>query len=318
MTLKDLLVGGPKPLWVRYLLLIGFFTLVTRAILDSRFASSALLYILVPYCVSVAIYFFVPRNPSLSRLKRFTNHMMSAIVVMFATSAILQEGFLCVLMFLPIYLFFAALGFALQPKPEPDIRSTSDVFKVSFMPILVILMSLEGVSQTFSFDREESITRTQIVSADIETLKANIAKPIHMKEGRSRFLSLFPLPYEVKAGSLNAGDIHVAKFAYKRWLVSNVHYGETHLKIAEVGPTHIRTQVVSDTSYLSHYMGIDGTLIEFTPLGDGQTQVSLTVNYTRKLDPAWYFGPMQRRAMTESADYLIENVIARGAELAQD
>ena len=65
MTLKDLLVGGPKPVWVRYLLLIGFFTLVTRTILDSRFANSALLYILVPYCVSVAIYVFVPRNPSL-------------------------------------------------------------------------------------------------------------------------------------------------------------------------------------------------------------------------------------------------------------
>lgn len=311
MTFKDLLIGGPRPIWVRYLLLIGFFTLLTRFILDSRFSSTALLYVLVPYLVSIAIYVFVPRNPSYSRLRRFANHMMSAIVVMFATSAILQEGFLCVLMFLPIYLFFAAIAFAMMPKAKPDIAEASSVFKASFVPLLILLMSLEGINQTFSFDREESVSRTQIVSADIETLKANMARPIHMEERRSRFLQLFPLPYEVQAGTLKAGDIHVAKFAYKRWLVTNVHYGETHVKIAEVGPNHVRTQIVKDSSYFFHYMGIDGTRVDFTPLGDGRTQVRLTVNYTRKLDPAWYFGPLQRRAIGESADYLIGEVIAR-------
>lgn len=318
MRLRDLLTGGPKPVWIRYLLLIGFFTLLTRLILDSRFATTAMLYVLVPYLVSIAIYIYVPRDISRSRLKRFINHMVLAITVMFATSAILQEGFLCVLMFLPIYLFFAAIGYALSPKLEDDRDSISNVFKVSFVPLIIICLSLEGVSQTLSFERDETITRSKTVNSDIESLKANMAMPIHMKEGRSRFLSIFPLPYEVQAGTLNQGDIHIAKFAYKRWLVTNIQSGETHLRIAEVSPNRVRTEVIKDTSYFSHYMRIKGTQIDFTPLADGQTDIELTINYTRKLDPAWYFGPLQRRAIQESAVYLIDNVIDRKDATAKD
>lgn len=318
MTWNDLLTGGPKPVWIRYLLLIGVFTLLTRIILDSRFSTTAMLYILVPYLVSVAVYFFVPRKPSRSRMRRFVNHMISAIIIMFATSAILQEGFLCVLMFLPIYTFFCAITYALMPRDPIDTEDVGSVFKASFTPLLIILMSFEGVNQTFSFNRDETVTRTRIVNLDVDAIKRNLAMPIHMEEGRSRFLSIFPLPYEVQAGSLNAGDVHVAKFAYKRWLISNVHYGQTHVKIAEVGPHHVVTEIIRDDAYFSHYMTIDGTRIDFTPLDEGRTQVSLTINYTRKLDPAWYFGPLQKRAVTESADYLIANVIARDKPDAQD
>lgn len=58
-------------------------------------------------------------------------------------------------------------------------------------------------------------------------------------------------------------------------------------------------------------MSIDGTQVDFTPLPDGRTKVALTVHYERALDPAWYFGPMQRFAVEQSAQYLIEQVIAR-------
>ena len=47
------------------------------------------------------------------------------------------------------------------------------------------------------------------------------------------------------------------------------------------------------------------------PLADGTTQVSLTIRYRRTLDPAWYFGPMQRRAIGESADYLLTHIIGK-------
>jgi len=73
----------------------------------------------------------------------------------------------------------------------------------------------------------------------------------------------------------------------------------------------VETEITKNTSYFSHYLTIHGTRIEMTPNADGTTEVSLTIRYRRDLDPAWYFGPMQRRAMTESADYLIQNVIAQ-------
>lgn len=309
--IRHMLTGGPRPIWIRYLLIIGFFTLLIRTLMDSQFRQSALLYILVPYLVSVVIYLFVPQPLGMSRLQRFFRHMLAAFIVMLATSALLFEGFICVIMFLPIYLLIAAITFALMKPYKENPDKVSDTFSVSYVPMIMVILSVEGITPSLSFERQESITRTQIVQGDIDTLKANMAMPIHMEEGRSPFLSLFPLPTEVKAGSLNTGDIHKAHFVYNRWGIANTHEGDVWIEIADVGNDYVRTKIVKDTSYFSNYLTVSDTLVKFEPISETHTQVSLTVNYQRDLDPAWYFGPMQRAAISESADYLIEQVIAR-------
>lgn len=314
MKLQTLLQGGPKPVWIRYLLIIGFFFLVTRLILDSSFAHSSLLYCLVPYCVAIVIYIFMPQPQGRYRWQRFGRHMFSAIIVMLATSALLFEGFLCVLMFMPIYIFFAIIGFAFAPKEFP-IMNKPDVFRISFVPLTIAILSLEGITTSLSMEREHSITRTQLVNLTPAQIHDNLKRPIHLDAERSAFLSLFPLPTHVEAGSLTAGDIHKAHFKYKRWGLDgiNVKTGETWLKMAFVEPLHIRTEVVKDTSYFSHYLTIHGTDIQLKPIDSDTTEISLTINYRRELDPAWYFGPMQKAAIKESGDYLIEHIIARGA-----
>ena len=305
--------GGPRPIWLRYFLIIAFAAMVLHVLLNSQQGGSALVYIAVPYLVGVAIYCFIPQPKGIGKIARFFRHMMVALIIMLSTSVILREGIICVAMFLPIYIFFAMLYFLMAPplRNPNDPKAISDVFKVSFVPVLVAFMSLEGISQTLSFEREESVTRSMIVDGDIATLKSNMAMPIHLEEERSWFLRLFPLPYDVAAGNLTEGETHTAKFAYHRWIFTNTHYGETHLKLAEVGEQHVRTEITKDTSYFSKYMTIKGTLVEFEPITETTTRVTLTVDYTRDLDPAWYFGPLQRRAMRESADYLITQVIAR-------
>jgi len=315
MDLKTLLTGGPKPVWIRYILIIGFFFIVTRLVLDSRFAQSSLLYCLVPYSVAVILYLFMPQPQGRYRWQRFARHMFGAIIVMLATSALLFEGFICVLMFMPIYIFFAILGFALAPKEWPT-RNSADVFRVSFVPILIAVISLEGTSASLSFEREHSVTRTQTVSLTPAQIRENLAKPIHLDADRSAFLSIFPLPSYVEAGTLKAGDIHKAHFKYKRWGMDgvNVKTGETWLKLATVEPLHIQTEVVKDTSYFASYLTIHGTDIQLKPVDADTTEISLTIHYRRELDPAWYFGPLQKTAIKQSGDYLIEHVIARGAD----
>jgi len=82
-----------------------------------------------------------------------------------------------------------------------------------------------------------------------------------------------------------------------------------------VEPLLVETVVTKNTSYFSHYMKVHGTRIEIQPLSDGTTRVDLSIKYRRTLDPAWYFGPLQRRAIGESADYLIANIIGKAAPL---
>ncbi len=310
--MQSLFTGGPKPVWIRYLLIIGFFFLVTRLILDSRFAHTSLLYCLAPYSVAIVIYIFMPQPQGRYRWQRFGRHMFSAMIVMLATSALLFEGFLCVLMFMPIYIFFAVIGFALAPKEWPTKR-TSDVFRVSIAPLIIAVISLEGVNSSLSLEREHSVTRTHVVSLSPQQVHKNLSQPIHLDAERPAFISLFPLPSHIEAGSLNQGDIHKAHFTYKRWGMDgvNVKTGETWLKLASVQPLHISTEVVKDTSYFAHYLTIHGTDITLNPLSESKTEIILTIHYRRELDPAWYFGPLQKIAIKQSGDYLIKHVIAR-------
>jgi len=282
MTFREFLTGGPKPIWIRYMMILGVITLLTRLVLDSRFATGAFFYCFLPFLFGVILYVFIPQPKGWSVGKRIARHLLATVIVMLTSSALLFEGFICVLMAAP--------------------------------PLAVIVLSVEGMSDTTSFPREEVIMRSQVLNLTPEKIHANLAKPVHLDQGRSKFLSLFPLPERIDAPSFAQGATHTAYFTYRRWGFTNVHRGETRVHMKTVKPLLVETEVTKDTSYFSHYLTVHGTKIEMQPLADGTTQVDLTIRYRRGLDPAWYFGPMQRRAISESAEYLLKNIIGKGAE----
>jgi len=315
MTFQEFLTGGPKPIWIRYMMILGVITLLTRLVLDSRFATGAFFYCFLPFLFGVILYVFIPQPKGWSVGKRIARHLLATVIVMLASSALLFEGFICVLMAAPIYIFFAVLAIAATPdRPDPDRFKRSDVFRMSVVPLAVIVLSVEGMSDTTSFPREEVIMRSQVLNLTPEQIHANLAKPVHLDQGRSKFLSLFPLPERIDTPSFAEGATHTAYFTYRRWGFTNVHRGETSLHMKTVQPLFVETEVTKDTSYFSHYLKVHGTKIEMQPLADGSTRVDLTISYRRTLDPAWYFGPMQRRAIGESAEYLLKNIIGKGAE----
>ena len=119
--LKSLLTGGPKPIWIRYMLILGVVTMITRLALDSRFATTSFFYCLVPYIIGVILYIFVPQPKGWSRTKRIGRHLLATLIVMLASSAILFEGFICVIIAAPIYILFALLAISISPhKADPD------------------------------------------------------------------------------------------------------------------------------------------------------------------------------------------------------
>ncbi len=303
------MTGLGKPRWVYLLFVIGAAAIAIRLVLDSDFSQSTLLYIVVPFLVSVALIQLVPRPESERILVRYFVHIRDATIVMLATSAILFEGFICVVMFMPIYYFFASIYFlseALRERAENRTRMYGFV-----VPALVAVAALEGLIPATTFERDNAVTRSFVTEKSISQLKANMAAPIHLPQDRHWFLSVFPLPVSVEAGSLAAGDVHKLRFVYKRWFVTNTHEGDFHLRIDEVAADGVRTSVVHNSSYLSKYLKIEGTRVHFDELEDGTTKVDLTVLYERTLDPVWYFGPLQKFAVGQSADYLIQSVIVR-------
>lgn len=306
-----------KHLFLPLLLVIVASASVIWVILESGFSTGTLLYIIVPFAISVVLYFLMHQMRDEGRAKAkgiwwdYANHMLIATIVFFATSGLLMEGFLCVLMFMPIYYFFVTLGYlfswlALRKREKDDIN----MFAYA-LPVLVMMLASEGLVPSTTVPRDKTATYIMVTDQSVAQLKLNMAAPISFPAERNWFLRLFPIPDEVSAGTLVAGDIHNLHFTYKKWIFGNYQSGEMDIKTTAVEPLHIQTEILRNTSYFSHYAKIHGTDVAFTPLADGQTQVSLTVKYERLLDPAWYFGPMQDYATKQSAKYLVENVIVR-------
>ncbi|WP_298912986.1 hypothetical protein [uncultured Algimonas sp.] len=77
--------------------------------------------------------------------------------------------------------------------------------------------------------------------------------------------------------------------------------------MGQAGPAHAR--FVRDDSYLSHYMRFDSWTLDLAPQPDGRTQATLSVGYERRLAPSWYFGPLQRRAMSDGLDYALAHIL---------
>lgn len=209
--------------------------------------------------------------------------------------------------YLPILVYYT-IEAHFEKRREGRDRSK---LRASVLPLFLAFLSLEGLSPSTSFERQNSVTRTMIIEADIVALKSDMALPIDLPKRSSLFLVIFPRPIDAKAGSLNPGDVHTLDFEYKRWFFTNTHRGEFHLRLDEVGDDYIKTSVVKNTSYLAKYLKVNGTEVRFTALSDHTTRVELTIHYDCLLDPAWHFGPMQKYAIQESGDYLLSSVIAR-------
>ena len=59
---------------------------------------------------------------------------------------------------------------------------------------------------------------------------------------------------------------------------------------------------------MTHFLSWQESRVRWEAIDGARTRVTWTVRYSRDLDPAWYFGPMQRAAVYLAAGYLIEAV----------
>jgi len=287
------------------LLTVAVASTLIHFLLRSNIPGSALLYVGIPFLISLVLIKFTNKVESPTWKQKFSNHIRDAFIVMMASSVILFEGFVCILMFMPIYFSIVLLVFIVSAINHKYKRNVN----MHILPVLVVAMSLEGTHPNLSFNRYNEVSSTKIVNASVVEIKSNLIKPVNLEDDRSWFLDLFPMPYQLDNKDLNANSIHTIRYRYHRWFVTNIHEGETLLKIAEVGDNFIRTEFVKDTSYISHYMKLHGTEIKLNPIDANNTEVTLTIKYDRLLDPVWYFGPLQKYAIEKTASYMISKMM---------
>lgn len=302
-----------KTRMVFILLTIAIASLAVRALMEYRFHETAMLYVGIPFTISLVLIMIRSPLENASWKKRYLNRLIDAFIIMFGSSVVLFEGFLCVVMFMPIYLFIIIMMFVMDLAKQHAEKNGRSTLNMHILPLLIVISSFEGVVPQFSFDRNEQVSVSRVVYASVADIKHNLQQPMDLQKSRPWFLHLFPMPYDIKAGTLSPGDVHEIRFRYYRWFVTNIHEGSMLLEISEVEDNHIKTKFLKDTSYFSNYLRLKGTEILLQEIDEHQTRVTLRVDFERTLDPYWYFSPVERYGVSKTAEFIITEVIAREA-----
>ena len=112
------------------------------------------------------------------------------------------------------------------------------------------------------------------------------------------------MPSTSEGSGLAVGDVRKLHFIYNKWIFFNAHKGDTVFEVVEVKDNYVRFDLVKDDSYLGNYLSWQTSEVLLEPLTKTTTKVTWKLSYERKLDPIWYFGPLQHYAATLTAKTL--------------
>ena len=274
-----------------------------RATVDHGLQQTAALFIGVPVILAIVVIFATsPRTATGVACKAVTVGMLVSVLF-------LWEGFLCVLMAAPlVYLVAIGLSYGLDAARQSENTRTRTLFS-SLVLLTIAPMSLEGVTDLTTLSRHDSVTASKIVTAPSSAVEHALFEP-------PRFDRI--LPRYLRAGFPTPTASRIERHGDTRFWVIRLRGGETFLngtepstgdltmELAERRGGLLRWRAVSDTSHMTHFLTFRESTVRWEAIDAQRTRVTWTLQYDRGLDPAWYFGPMERYAARLAAGYLID------------
>ena len=277
-------------------------SLAYRVILGAGLQQTAALFIGVPALLAIAVVFLVsPRSAIGVACKAVTVGMLVSVVA-------LGEGFLCVAMSAPLfYLVAVVVGFGIDRARRRFEEGAFTTF-TCIGALVFVPLSLEGVTNATSLDRDEWVSETRLVSAaPAEVAQALVEQPRFNRSLPPYLRAGFPRPVSTR---IEHGT---------RWIV-RLRGGETRLngteptsgdlvlQLVESRPGFVHWRALSDDSHMTHFLRWREATVRWRAVDEDRTEVTWSLRYRRGLDPAWYFGPWERYATRLAAQYLIDTV----------
>lgn len=267
---------------------------------DPALFNSAALYVGLPFLLALGMC-FVPKAKS--HVGATFKGLTIAILLSFP---VLNEGVICVLMASPLLYSIGLLAAWSNDRAEKKEKGSK--IQLALVTSVLAIASLEGVHETTSFPRENTAEYSHVIHAPIAAIREKLAATPDIAETRPFYMQLFPLPADSEGSGLKIGDQRKLNYVYKKWIWTNEKRGSTVFRIAESTDHYIRFDIPHDDSYLASYLTWRSSEVLLTPLGPDKTKVTWRLSYTRKLDPIWYFGPLQQHYVTQTAKTLIDHV----------
>jgi hypothetical protein len=265
---------------------------------------TAALFIGVPALLAIVVVFAVtPRTATGVACKAVTVGLLISLLF-------LGEGVLCVLMSAPLfYLVAVAIGTSIDRARD---RANNELSVRAAAPVVVIIaMSLEGVHSATSLNRDESVTVTRVVAAPADIVARALFERPRFERVLPRLLQAgFPRPISTWQTHTGLGSQLIIAFRGGEMRLDGLEprTGDLTLECVESKPGLARWDAKGDDSHMTHYLAWRGATVRWTAVSAIETRVEWTLHYRRSLDPAWYFGPMERFAVRLAASYLIDSV----------
>jgi len=270
-----------------------------RVLVLHRLQHTSLVFIGLPALAAFALLYTRPRTA--------IGTINKVIALLLCLSGILfGEGLVCILFAAPIFFLVGTiLGWIVNRvtgKRDPNGPSSGNWRGV--VALAVVPLSAEGLAPALSFNREERVTVSRVVAAEPNDVRAALAATPVFDHDLPRFFALgFPTPMHTSGAGLAVGDERRIMFAHGQH-----HSGALVMRVAAADSTSALFTVTSDSSYITHWLSWEDATVRWEPIAPGQTRVTWTLRYRRRLDPAWYFAPLERYGVGLAAGYLIETL----------
>jgi hypothetical protein len=210
---------------------------------------------------------------------------------------------------------FYAIAVAIAAAVEAFRRSQDRKTSIASCVVLLLAvpMSLEGVTPFTTLTRTESVTESKIVHASPRDVERALFELPRFERGRPRPFFLragFPTPATSRIERTDSGTRWIVTMRGGEMLLNGMEAktGELLLDLEEARPGLVRWHALADTSHMTHFLTFEDSVVRWEPIDAESSQVTWTLRYRRGLDPEWYFGPMERYAVTLAARYLIDTV----------
>jgi hypothetical protein len=275
-------------------------SLLYRALYLVRLETSSLMFVAVPVALTILLVLTVRPKSALGTA------LFGVTVGLLLSAVLLGEGVVCVVMAAPIcYLVAAIVGWAID-------RSRRGSSGAMLVLIPVLLSSIEGVHDRLAFSRDEAVTAQVVVNAPADRVEAALSEPWRVDGELPPFLKLgFPTPFLASGSGLRVGDERTVRFH------DMPRDGALTMRIDRREDGRATFQPVSDDTMIAHWLKWRGVSIAWSPIDRDHTRLQWTMEYRRQLDPAWYFGPVERYAVRLAADSFAREVAASAERRAR-
>jgi hypothetical protein len=253
---------------------------------------SALLFVGLPVLLALALV-LLPGRTTHGRVFQLTT------VLLLATAVALHEGAICVILAAPLVYGMVHGVTALVRLSGGSSRP------YALLPIpLLLLGAVEGTNDKLRLHPEQTVTATRVVAATPDEVLQRLTWGPRPTEVRSLLLRALgvPTPHHVTGGGLAPGD----RWVFHYGGTSHGSGGETVARVTAAAADRVDFEVVSDTAITSRWMVWEGASVSWRAAGGGGTEVGLSLTYRRRLDPSWYFGPLQQGLTHEGAGHMLD------------